>query len=313
MGIVRALLSSTDSDAIGPSVSELAESINAVIYFGWVVAFLSIMVNLTLYFSHYSTFDGCALEMRSHRYLSIIRLPLVFGLTGATSLFVVRTSGMWSAIQHAYEAYALYQFYLAIVDLCGGRRALITKLQQKEPQPFYQTPPFCCCCFWLPKVRFSGTVLDYCQRTVIQFVVIVPSAMVAEIMIMVADQEHNAAVEVVVAVLSTVSTFFALHGLFVIYKATHDILQSYGTTLKFVALKALILIGVVQGEIFGFFCAIAIIPPAGPLDSEGTAVFISNICLCLQSPFLLWLSFKTFVPEECMEIGGNQYMEMSKV
>eukprot|EP00913_Durusdinium_trenchii_P000403 g370.t1 len=49
------------------------------------------------------------------------------------------------------------------------------------------------------------------------------------------------------------SGMLAIYGLFVMYKATHDLLHDWNTTRKFVAIKLVILLSVIQNKLFGLF------------------------------------------------------------
>jgi len=183
---------------------------------------------------------------------------------------------MWEVIQKGYEAYTLQSFgrllfnLLAIEHahaeakatgdrnqpLMAGKRSIVASIvdtfQKQDRQKYHAVPPIGCCCALCMTPRAFTTQDMLCIVNCLrQFVVAVPCFALMHMWAVVALPKTGGIynlqnVSMFVQVGQILSAIVALHGLFCLYKATHDVLHEWSTTRKFVAIKLILIVEMYQ-------------------------------------------------------------------
>eukprot|EP00438_Fugacium_kawagutii_P030240 Skav219533 [mRNA] locus=scaffold30:667757:678045:- [translate_table: standard] len=109
----------------------------------------------------------------------------------------------------------------------------------------------------------------------------------------------------VAAIILKVSGMLAVYGLVIMYKATHDLLHDWKTTRKFVSVKIVILLSVVQNKIFSWFIHTfrpmeksCLLTPGNPKDLERIVVFWTTFATLMETMLLSHLIIRAFPAEE---------------
>ncbi|CAE7252597.1 unnamed protein product, partial [Symbiodinium pilosum] len=182
-------------------------------------------------------------------------------------------------LQEIWEALALHFFALAIIDLMGGPETTVRILANLEPRGLFGrnrwcVPPCCCAVALLPCAFRDGTAV-FDDRTLSKMLTLIEQycyvAPVAASAITVLDfntsqrqlhVEWLFLAELLVQLVQSVSMFCCLQALFALYRATHDVLHRYKTTSKFLAIKMLILLSLIQKTlvVWIFHTSLVLIP-----------------------------------------------------
>ena len=174
-------------------------------------------------------------------------------------MFFPRASALFELVQHVYEAQALWSFGMLIFDLASdgetdqtlAREILLAKLALVEPKKLDASPPLCFLAPFVKAVRVDGPRLDSIMEGLQVFGIVVPACAVVRLWITVEAKDVWVIYgsQVGLLLLENVAMSYTLYNLFQLYICTHDILHHYRTTDKFIAIKAVLGIAVMQDMI----------------------------------------------------------------
>jgi len=107
-----------------------------------------------------------------------------------------------------------------------------------------------------------------------------------------------------------VSGLTAVYGLFVLYKATHDLLHEWNTTVKFLSIKFVILLSIVQKRFLGMLVKkllpkeadSCLFEPGYPHNLEQVVNFWSQFLIVLESILMIYLIRRAFPVEELKDM-----------
>jgi len=166
----------------------------------------------------------------------------------------------------------------------------------------------------------SAEHLRFISFTLRQFVISVPSLSIISLWGLLALEEPSherlsaSTVQTMAAALQKLSGWIALQGLFVLYKVSHDVLHPWRTTLKFVAVKFVILLDMVQKLVVRAVVARYESQDAesGGLErrdvcqlrGEERIVFWTNFLLVFETVIMAALCQKAFPADELQEATG---------
>lgn len=105
----------------------------------------------------------------------------------------------------------------------------------------------------------------------------------------------------------------ALYGLFIMYKATYCEFSDHGITLKFIAIKLVILVGVIQQYALSVAAESHAFHGDQTYDAEDYASFLANAILCMESPFLTYLVLHGFPIEDLEDDDFKKSQERSNL
>ncbi|CAE7529482.1 unnamed protein product, partial [Symbiodinium necroappetens] len=131
------------------------------------------------------------------------------------------------------------------------RQSIIQTLQKFGPQKYFAVPPFGCC--FRPCVQphhITAKQLLWVSRLVRQYVVM-QVFVNAYFMWARFTLDPYWEVDAVADPLLKVSGMVAMYGLFVMYAATHELLHRWNTTRKFISVKAMVALSILQQKLLG--------------------------------------------------------------
>jgi len=268
--------------------------------------------------------------MRSY-YTSIFIFPVVWSISAFLCIICPRSAPLAELAQGQSEAYAIYIFLVILfmllalesvkVDLAkdmelnqlkveGIGPAILTALSRQGPQPFFAVPPFACCFIkCIPHHNLSAQHLLWVTRFVKQYAYLQLFFSVFSLWAEYTLPEARAkSWSNMSRIVLKFSGLLAIYGLFVIYKATHHILEQYRTTSKFVAIKIVILLSMLQARIISILIhkfrksdSTCLVDPAHPEDLDHVVTFWSQFVLLLDTVLMTWLLTQAFDPNEITE------------
>jgi len=193
--------------------------------------------------------------LRSY-YHGMLVFPMVWAICCWFALFCPLVAPLSELFMGQSEAYAIYIF-LVIMYMLVSIEACKTKLEQSDPgqtslrsemenmgqtimdavhdygpQKYFAVPPFGCCfkpCCW--EHQITAKQLLWVSRLVKQYVIL---ELFLNTFFMWAgltfQPERAARIQNVAAYILKISGMMAVYGLFIMYKATHDLLHDWNTT-----------------------------------------------------------------------------------
>ena len=139
-----------------------------------------------------------------------------------------------------YEAFVVYSLLNLVMEYCGGEVDCVYAMENEPPldMPF----PLC---FMRPKAR-DAKLLRFCQRGVLQFVIIKPIMATADVIMMASGNYYNIVFVWVEGVIYNFSYCTALYSLLIMYLATKTQLKKFRCVTKISAVKSIIVISYYQ-------------------------------------------------------------------
>ena len=143
-------------------------------------------------------------------------------------------------IRDLYEAFVVYSLLNLVMEYCGGEVDCVYAMENDPPLDM----PFPLCCM-RPKAR-DAKLLRFCQRGVLQFVIIKPVMATADVIMMASGNYYNVAFMWVEGIIYNFSYCTALYSLLVMYLATKTQLKKFRCVTKISAVKSIIVISYYQ-------------------------------------------------------------------
>jgi len=251
-----------------------------------------------------------------------------------TTLFAPLSMPLAELFKGQSEAYALYSFMailFMLVSLEADKQAanieagnssrfgscitssnqstepradVIRALQHHGPQKYFAVPPFGCCFQHCCKPhRITARQLLWVASLVRQYVV---AQLFIHAWIMWAGltlEPKWKATSQLTTVLE-VSGLLAMYGLFVLYGATHDLLQNWNTSKKFISVKVMIVLSTIQEMVFSLLIRDVFpqekvvkscwVDPEHPEDIERAVQFWTSFANLLETVMISYLITQAF-------------------
>eukprot|EP00440_Ansanella_granifera_P016007 gb/GFBE01017389.1/.p1 GENE.gb/GFBE01017389.1/~~gb/GFBE01017389.1/.p1 ORF type:complete len:365 (+),score=62.94 gb/GFBE01017389.1/:1-1095(+) len=265
--------------------------------------------------------------MRSY-YSAILVFPVVWAISAYISLFCPRAYALSELAQGQSEAYAIYTFLIILymllsVEACKSEidqhgalpmsnmgNTIVHALAEQGPKPHFAVPPFGCCFIkCCPVFNLAPRQLLWVSRFVKQYIYLQLFFSVFGLWTELSLPEERAKkATLIVKIILKLSALLAVYGLFVMYKATHDLLEKWSTTRKFVSIKFVIFLSVLQQRVLGWLVQsfrridnTCLIDPAAPEDLEHVVAFWSQFLMLLETILMVYLLSKAFPADEVMD------------
>eukprot|EP00605_Chrysophyceae_sp_TOSAG23-4_P000624 GSChrysophyteH1.ASY1.ANO1.703.1 assembled CDS len=170
----------------------------------------------------------------------IVRILLIcpiYAISSAIALKIGPTDGIYvEFVRDLYEAFVVYSLLNLIMEYCGGEVDCVYSIEAEGPlsMPF----PFNFC--MKPKNR-NAKLLRFCQRGVLQFVLVKPIMAATDVVMMATGNYYNKIFQIIETTIYNISYCTALYALLTIYLATRTMLKKFRCITKISAVKLVIL------------------------------------------------------------------------
>ncbi|CAE7447179.1 unnamed protein product, partial [Symbiodinium sp. CCMP2456] len=230
---------------------------------GLAVASILLAGTMVLCLSHQRELMLAPVSPRRKYYILMHLFPFVVASSCWFQVAVPELAVGTLLVQEIWEALALHFFGLTIIDLMGGPETTVRILAQREPQGMFGrsrwcVPPCCCAVVLLPcafrdgTTVFNNAALHKMLAMIEQYCYVAPIA--ASVTTLLDFNTHQRQVhfeglfqvELLMQLVQSISMFCCLQALFALYRATHDVLHRFKTTSKFLSIKLLILLSLIQ-------------------------------------------------------------------
>lgn len=286
------------------------------------------LITLTLTWRHLQKLNDRPICLLRSYYTSIFLFPAVWAISAYISLLCPNAAPLAELAQGQSEAFAIYTFltilYMLLTreafkaelergvleeDVSVGN-AIVSVLEKQGPKPHFATPPFFCCCAGIfPKHLLTPGHLLRITKLVKQYIAMQLFFSVfglwAEMSL---DEKRAEWMTHWVKRILKVSGWIGIYGLFVMYKATKDVLEHWNTTRKFMSIKFVILLSIVQAWLLSLLAHkfrrkdnTCLVDPLKPNDLHHVVTFWSQVLLLVETVLMVYLLSKAFPAEEVQD------------
>jgi hypothetical protein len=177
-----------------------------------------------------------------------------------------------------------------------AREIILAKLAVQTPKKLDASPPLCFLAPFVKEKTVDGPRLDRLMSGLKVFAYVVPACAVVRLWISLEAQNEWVIYGSKIGLLAAenVAMSYTLYCLFQLYVSTHDILHHYNPTEKFVAIKAILGIAVLQSMIIKVVCG-KFLSKTSYFTVEMMSEFWSDFALCCES-IVLALGHKSAYP-----------------
>lgn len=297
-----------------PNYKQMFENHNTAFIIAWIIGGVCAFIALLICFEHLHAFSRIPDSPRKTYYTGVVMMAPVFAITNYLPLFFPRASLLFDLIQHIYEAQALNCFGLLIYDLATdgepdrmvAKQILLARLSTVEPKKLDASPPLCFLAPCTKAVHMDEKRLDRIMRGLTVFKVVVPVCAFIRIWVRMETKsvvvQDGAKIGLLLA--ENVAMSYTLYNLFQLYVCTHDLIHHYDSTAKFIAIKAILGIAVLQSMIINVIVK-RFVPEDAFFTREMQSDFWADFALCVEAIILAWAHRGAYPCMELFDDGTN--------
>ncbi|CAE8672196.1 unnamed protein product [Polarella glacialis] len=305
-----------------------------VFIFVWVVGGLVTALVCGLALQHAYRLSQKPVSLMRGYYLQCLIFPVTWCLSAYFTLLCPRTALLAELMQGISEASVIANFStILFMILCyesnrshptppefNGLESpkmprmvdIITEALAKQgPKPHFAVPPFFC--FFVSCFRQHDMGPKHLLRVswlVRQYVYVMFGLSIFGMWVSMSWAAESAEhLKLIMSGVLKVSGLTAVYGLFVLYKATHDLLHEWNTTVKFLSIKFVILLSMVQKRILGLLIDkfrkkenSCLIEPGHPDNLEQVVNFWCQFLIVLETILMICLLRRAFPVEELKDM-----------
>ena len=286
---------------IGVSICMLAPTILALVLFshsftishmesvplviGGYCAIAATLLSMFQIMEHLITFSQPKMQCKIIRILLMV--PIYALMSWMSCIF--RTAAPYFAlVRDMYESYALYNFFLLMIALLGGRAHLSRTLEQNAQSPsiehFYPMSRY------LRPITLNAAFVKNCHRCVFQFMLLKPLCAFSVLVLVVrakclgetyAFSLRNKSY-LWIAILTNVSVSLAFTALVYFYRATRHLLRGHSPLGKFLCIKLVLFASFWQGIFIELLHVCNILPQSALWTKKEVATGLQDFCICIE-------------------------------
>jgi len=307
--------------------------------FLWSTACVAMLVTFFIAGRHYWELQKRPASIKRLYYSRIALFAPILGVTATLALFSPHAFYLMKMLQTQVEAVSLSAFgnilFLLVAEEShllydGPEHAhestgykILMALNREGPKPHFGVPPFACCfrrCLPAHLLRPGHILLA--RNFVRQYAfMVIMSSMLEMWCALALSAAEMGPMFMITMNLVKLSGFVCIYGLFILYSATHDVLEKFNPTSKFVALKLVVLLMTYQellvGPIMHFITPASDLCLADPehsgeeIQTKHREHWTDMYFTALESMLLAFLVRRAFPADELH--GGRQEYHMMLV
>jgi len=265
-------------------------------------AFLACVISFTLAFQHLRHFTEPRFQKPIVR---IIMMIPIYCIDSWLSLSFYELSVFFDVARDCYEAYAIYEFFVLLVQFCDGEANLIAILEEK---PYQSHPwPFC----FLPPLRTGKSFYLTCKRCVMQFVLLKPILTLLTFTMELFGVYHSGSFDfssgyLYITAVDNISITIAVYFLVIFFMPLSEELAPFRPVSKFFCIKTVIFFSFWQDVLVSLLVWTDIIKEQPGWTVDNLSVFIQDALICTEM-FILSLFFTyAFSYEEFLDSDIHQ-------
>lgn len=166
----------------------------------------------------------------------VVRILLIcpmYALSSAIALSLGPNGAYAETARDVYESFVIYSFLNLIMEYCGGESDCIYQIENEPP---LRLPcPFCI----LKPLPRDARFMRYCQRGVLQFVIIKPIFAIIDIIMISTGKLYVLPYQIFEMIVYNISYALALYCMYVFYLATKQLIKKFRPIMKFATIKGI--------------------------------------------------------------------------
>lgn len=234
----------------------------------WAMAVVASVVAIALVVRHLQKLSRPDLQY------PIMRMVLLVPVYAVSS----QLEGAAVIVRDVYEAYAVYVFFVLMVDFAGGESAVVTAWQSKTTVSHIWP-----CSLGCRPIPLDAAFLRHCRRTVIQFVLTKTLSAAVSLVLLIVGGSESVVVEWTLFTIYTISYTTALYYLFLFYLGLKTQLSGLKPAAKFLVLKS---------AVFATYYIALVLQslPGLPGGADAWDAFVTTVCMLLLAP-AFWIAY----------------------
>ncbi|KAA0169991.1 hypothetical protein FNF28_01781 [Cafeteria roenbergensis] len=245
---------------------------------GGVICTEAVVVSVALIVRHLQKLSRPDLQYPIARMVMLVPVYSIASQIALTSGLVAAQAA--ATIRDVYEAYAVYLFFVLVVDYAGGEAAVVSKWGSGSEGTVGHVWPLSYCC---GRVPLDAGFLRFCRRMMVQFVFTKLLAAILSLVMLAAGEFENDVFQWVLFTWYTLSYTAALYYLFMFYLGLKGQLRGLRPGAKFLVLKSAVFATYYIGLIIRGLPGLG----GGP---EKWDAFVTVMCMGLLAP-AFWAAF----------------------
>eukprot|EP00450_Noctiluca_scintillans_P017848 CAMPEP_0194522424 /NCGR_PEP_ID=MMETSP0253-20130528/56990_1 /TAXON_ID=2966 /ORGANISM="Noctiluca scintillans" /LENGTH=326 /DNA_ID=CAMNT_0039366859 /DNA_START=47 /DNA_END=1027 /DNA_ORIENTATION=+ len=283
------------------------------------------IVTCVITFSHLRTLRDAPLTMQRRYYRATVLLPVVWAVSGVSSLVNPRGVDLMEILQELYTAWVVGSFGVllflvlshrsgvegrvdedtwAVQTTTGPAQRIVAALAAQGPRHHFWLPPLCCLRWCIKPHDLAVQHLLFLFMCIKQFFWVTVVYAIATLHLEIAEPRFPYA-KVILQVLMKTSTVFVIWALLVLVRSSSVMVGDMNFFLKFVTIKCTIVWEVIHGPVFcAILRAVGWKSSCATVETESRMLWMSFVCL--WSVVLALMIRKAFSTSEIMVITAGQ-------
>jgi len=273
----------------GYSLREILQSVAGVFALG------SVLLGIYQVAMHLDNFNNP--QQQKHVIRVLFMVP-IYSLNAWLALMFPDAAMYLDTVRRNYEAFALYSFFVYVVEALGGEANVLRRLASKDEMPAHIFP-LCCLYTWEPGLDFYRGVQTGIHGYVFFQVLTSLIAVCLYPFGLYSRSLEPDSVEFYFTIINNFVSMWAIYCLVIFYLALQTELNRIGALLKFLCIKCVIFLSWWQSVFLEMFQQIGWLPNSANFSANEVSVSIQDFCICIEMLFLaivhMWaFSYKEF-------------------
>eukprot|EP00808_Paulinella_micropora_P004859 g46326.t1 len=308
----------------GPTIRESLTDPPSIVVAFWLTGLAFFLVQWVIFRRHINKLLAVDPQTTIGDYVHLILyLPQIFSATSLFEMFVPRSHSVLEFMRTSAEAFCLIFFQRVMLHLMaveGGKgtgylakgeltKQCIKAFQAVPAQQVWSVPPYGCFFKRCERPRkLTVFNMTWAMRFVHQYVILGPVLAFTSLVIML-NRNVSVSTEVqlkTVNALGIISMFTAVYGLFVLWKATYNVLVDFNTSAKFASIKFLVILQKATQftlDLMGSLLKVHVLTDAlaPKYDTEARKTMLVSFVTVVESLLLCYLMTLAFPTSDVVE------------
>lgn len=241
-----------------------------------VVVFVTVAVSAYLMYLHFSNYTQPRHQRCIVRLIFMVPLYAIYSLM---CLFFPVAQRYLAVFRDAYEAYALYMFFVLCVEYVGGKERMIVAFESCSETKLV-IPLWC-------MVNPNRRLLKICRQGILQYAILRPVVSVVSTVLMIIGLYEEGSWDFTqgypyATLFYNIGVTVSLYCLALFYKIAREELRPFSPVTKFAVVKGIVFFTYWQSVIISIAIGIEILPTFEGMDSGEVATQGQNLLICFE-------------------------------
>lgn len=272
----------------------------SVLIVSGVFAALACIISFGLLFQHFRYYTR---PKQQRCIVRILFMVPVYAIYSFLSLVFVDLQRYFAVFRDCYEAYALYMFFVLLIEYEGGEERLLQNLKQHPPVKLL-FPLWC-------TVRPGRYFLVLCRRGILQYALVRPIVSLVSTVLLILDKYKEGEWDadsgyLYATIINNIGVTISLYCLAMFYQVVKEDIASYKPILKFATVKMIVFFCYWQSVIIAIVVAFHGVKTLDEWSPGQVATAIQNCLICVEMLFFSILHIWAFPTDIYKIIAWSQ-------